>query len=81
VPIIFEVMLLEGTSVQVSLILVLIVRAFEQVRVWFVLQNFKSWGISFIVCFVTPCKLVVMFRLVGTIALDVFCFLDSVQKY
>ena len=81
VPIIVEAMLLEETSVQVSLILALIVRAFEQVRVRFALQNFKSWGISFIVCFVTPCKLVVMFRLVGTIALDTFCLSDSVQKY
>jgi len=57
--------------------LTLIVRVFKQMRAWFALLSFESWEICFLVHFTTPCKLVMMFGLVGTIALDVFCVVDS----
>ena len=80
-PIMVEVMLLEGACIWIGLMLVSAVGVLEWVRTWFTLLGFKSRRISFLIHFATLCKLAVMFRFVKAIALDIFCLLESAQKY
>ena len=66
-----EAILLERAEVRVSLMVAFAVNAFKRVEAQFPLFHFKSGQINFEIHLATPCKMLVMFTLVSTIALNV----------
>jgi len=64
--------------VGVGLMVALAVRAFEQMRAWFVFLGFQSRWVDFSISLAAPTKFSVMFRFVGTITFDAFGPLNSV---
>ena len=76
-PVTVETILSEGTSVQVCLMITSTIGVFEQVRVWFTFLSLKFWRVYFLVCFITPSKVMIMFGFMKTIAFNIFSLLDS----
>ena len=68
----------EEILVRVYLIIILAVKIFERVRVWFTLLGFEFRRISFTVCFIVLSKVLMMFGFVGAIIPDVFSSLNPV---
>ena len=58
----------------------LTIGTFEEIRIQFSFFHFKSWEICLWVGFATPTEIVVIFRLVWPIALNVFSTLNSTQE-
>jgi len=56
------------------------VRAFKGMRIWFTFFCFKVRRIHLRVSFATPAKLMIVFRLVRPITLDIFGSLDFTRK-
>jgi len=63
-------MLSEKTKVKVCLVVTLTVEAFESVGARFTLLGFQSKGIR--LTFATLCKMLVVFRFVGTVIFGIF---------
>ena len=57
------------------------VRAFEEMRTQFAFFRFKVRRVCLWVSFATPAELIMVFRLVRPIILDIFGPLDSLQKH
>ena len=55
------------------------IRALEHIRVRFASLGFKSWWVSFIVSFIAPTELSVVFQLVRAVTLDTSSSLNPTQ--
>ena len=67
-----KLMFLEKTKVRVCLVIISIVEVFEGVKVWFALLGFQSRGVELAITFITPSKILVVFRFVGSVTFDTF---------
>ena len=69
----------EGTHVQIHLMFIFAISTLEHIRARFSLLDFQSKWVNFVVWLTTPPKLLMMLRLVRTIAFDILGTLNPVR--
>ena len=67
----------EKIQIRVYLMIVLVVQVLKRVGAQFALLSFKPRRISFVVCFITPSKVLIIFGFMGTIVFYTLSFLNS----
>jgi len=77
-PFAMEPMFPKQTQVGVHLVISTTVGALKGIQTWFIFFCLKMREVSFIICFVTPPELIIVFSLMRAIALDILRALDMV---
>ena len=79
-PLFIESVVPEWINIRVSLMIALTVDVFESIRAWFTLFGFKSRRVDFEVKLTILSKIVIVFNLIWTIALDISRFLETAYE-